>query len=228
MACCAAAFVLQSTAMAHDGQRVKLRAEARDDTTDLRFKAIYKARFEDDGSKQKLKIRVWNGIPGELLVVNVNGDYMETIMVDDSGNGRIRLRTDDMPRSVPELSDGDLLSVGPLSATMEGRDDHPEDRIRLRGRFDDGAGLEIDAKYRSKMKSDGPRLRFKVSIEGADEGDFFDVAINDVFIGTIEVDEDGDGKLKLRARGDDTDSFPKIEEGDTVTVGDMSVTLERR
>lgn len=228
--CCASACLMSVPAptMADDGdRRVKLRAEAEDELTDLRFKASYKARSDDDRSRQKFKVRVWDAIPGELLPVSVNGLFLDFIQVDNSGNGRFRYRSEDMPDALPAFEGGYVVTVGPLEAAFEDRDRSgrsSRSRLRLRAEADD-SGVQFDVKYDAKTRRDRLRRRFKATVEGAEEGDEFDVFYNDELLGTIEADEWGEGKLHFKAHGAHTDEFPMMQEGDEVTVGDTPMTL---
>ena len=229
-ACCAAACLMHFPATAHAGnaERVRLRAEAEDDATDLRFKATYKERSEDDRSRQKFKVRVWDGIPGEMLAVSVNGLFLDWIHVNHNGNGRFRYRSDDMPDALPAFQTGDVVTVGPLEQVFKNRDESGKSnrtRIRLRARTTPGEIVYVDVRYDTRTRKDRLRRWFRVSVDGAVAGDDLDVLVNGELIGTIEIDEWNDGKLRLRSRGADTDKFPMMHEGDTLMVGDTSLTL---
>ena len=72
------------------------------------------------------------------------------------------------------------------------------------------------------------RRRFKVKLEGAAEGDVFDVAINGEYLDSIEADEWGEAALRLRSRNADTEGFPMLQPGDMITVGDTELVLDLR
>ncbi|CAN5871206.1 hypothetical protein BH23ACT10_BH23ACT10_30940 [soil metagenome] len=56
----------------------------------------------------------------------------------------------------------------------------------------------------------------KVQDVNLDAGTELDVAINGVSVGTIQLDDDNDGRLRLRS--DDGDDVPALSDGDIVTV----------
>ena len=94
-------------------------------------------------------------------------------------------------------------------------------RVEVRGPGD----FEVEARY----SENGPDCRrFRLDIAGFVSG-WYDVFVNDVFVGEIFADSsDGEGRLRLETDdGNFPADFPDVMAGDVVSVGDViDVTLQ--
>ncbi len=96
---------------------------------------------------------------------------------------------------------------------------------QLRVEIEGPGDFEVEARY-SEHGSDC--RRFRLDIEGFVSG-WYDVFVNDVFVGEIFADsDDGEGRLRLETDdGNFPAGFPDVAAGDVVSVGDViDVTLQ--
>ena len=114
-------------------------------------------------------------------------------------------------------------------------------RVRIRAEIDDRDRIELEADLiptnadpfasgEAKFEKRDDRTRFEVEVEDVSSIGELDVRANGSSVGSITVDENGDGQLELDTRNGDT--VPDLEAGDVVevfnAVGDLilSGTLE--
>jgi hypothetical protein len=108
-------------------------------------------------------------------------------------------------------------------------------RLRARLRADASAGdISGNAKYREK---DDGRRRFQLEVEGFRPGTTLDVVVAGVRVGSVTIDNLGVGELDFDTQQNDPnddetrpfpDNFPNIGRGDSVRVGQLRGTLQRR
>ena len=220
-------FAAFAIAVPADAATVKARAEVSGGQA-LKFKAEYREKVKQGvTSAQRLQIKVKHAMPLQTLDVAVNGQVVGTITTNVAGRGKLRLKA---PKDVvPAILSGDVISVGPASATFFTK----ADKYKVHGQISaEGSTVVGIVKYHQKPHKGILDRRFMVNIEGAFAGEVFDVTINGVFVGQITADEFGEGQLKLRTAefpGDGWQDlpidFPTLHAGDTVSVGSIVVTL---
>lgn len=106
-------------------------------------------------------------------------------------------------------------------------------RAELNGDDIDGVEPRGEARFVEKIDDDEVRREFEVKVQDVnlDPGTELDVAVNGDSVGTITLEDNQDGELRLRS--DDGDDVPALAEDDEVTVstpdGDviLSGTLEK-
>jgi hypothetical protein len=204
--------------------------------------AQYRERDRDGFMDRRFKVSLDNAVPGATYDVWIGSYFVDTIVADNLGCLNYKLRTvefidddDDvtaMPFDFPVVAATDTIMVGALSGVFYDR--KSESRQRFRMRMDmggDGDEVDVTVKYRERLKHGLLLRRFDVCVEDGFEGDAHDVYVNGDLVGTIVLDELGEGKLKLRTREfiDDPDDgsalpsdFPSLLPGDTVTVGSVT------
>ena len=95
----------------------------------------------------------------------------------------------------------------------------PDGSLQLRVEVESADGSVVEARYDEL----GPDCRrFRLEIEGFASG-WYDVFVNDVFVGEIFADsDDGEGRLRLETdNGNFPAGFPAVAAGDVVSVGDV-------
>jgi len=103
-------------------------------------------------------------------------------------------------------------------------------RMRARLRAAPSAG---DISGAAKYIERGPQhKRFAVEIEGFVPGTEMAITINDVYVGSVKIDDLGVGELKYETRADAgedwlpfPDDFPEVHQGDVVKAGQLGGTL---
>ena len=97
----------------------------------------------------------------------------------------------------------------------------------MKGDFVAGSSVP-DAEGQIEYRQRTDETRLEIEVRDLPEGTY-DVRVNSFLIAELDVDEDGDGDLELRAeRGGDDDfptGFPGINPGDTVTIGGNLLTI---
>jgi hypothetical protein len=157
----------------------------------------------------------------------VNGQVVGTITTNVIGRGKLILRTPQ--NALPFIHSGDVLTVGPATATFFTK----ADKYKVHGHISaEGSTVAGVVKYHQKPHKGILDQRFMVNIEGALAGEVFDVTVNGVLIGSITADEFGAGQLKLRTAAFANESwlalpdgFTPLHAGDTVMVGSIVVAL---
>jgi hypothetical protein len=221
--------------------------------TPLKGKARYEERQKSNGLLRRFKIEVQHGVPGQVHAIFVNGSQVGTVTVNALGRGKFELRTPQfisnpgdgqpMPANFPHLGTGDNVSVGPVSGTMfviNGGGGNPPiphvQDFRLRGDLN-GPGLASGhVEYRERFHNGaGLERRFKVEIEDATGNTNFPVRVNGTLVATITTNGQGFVEFQYRTAGfiDEPGdgipmpaNFPSLQDGDVVTVGSLSTTLE--
>lgn len=234
-------------------------AEARPD--DVRFRAElfgdavtsgharYRERERNAGLDRRFKVQVEDAPVGTQLEVRVNGELFGVITVNALGRGRLQLRTpqfiddpgdgDPMPASFPRLGPDDVVTVGSLSGVFFERGPAAAgqaQRYRVRARLP-GANDQLDGQVRYLERFKNGRLlrRFKAELEDGEPGDVHQVVVEGFVVGSIVLDDFGEGELELRTEAfiDDPDdgdpipdAFPSLLPGDVVQVGPLTGVLE--
>ena len=245
-----AVLAMPSLASAADRYRVNARLFG---PTGMKGQARYEEQPKNGSLQRRFKVEVERGTPGAIHQIFVNGDNVGSVLVGPLGRGKFELRTpqhidspDDgepMPDTFPVLGTGDSVEVGPLSGTMfitisTGSNPPPPiiQDIRLRGDFDGDGAASGKAEYRERFKSGrGLERRFKVEIEDATPNTNYQVRVNGQLVATITTNGSGFEEFQYRTAAfiDDPGdgipmpaSFPSLKDGDVVTVGSMSTTLQ--
>jgi hypothetical protein len=76
------------------------------------------------------------------------------------------------------------------------------------------------AEYEEELEDGELEREFKVEVRDATPDSVLDVVVDSVTVGTITVDANGRGRLKLEGADLDRVAFPDIVDGSTVQVGD--------
>ena len=231
-----------------------------DDDRDVRFKArlfggpfsgksVYRERDRDQGVERRFKVEVEDGPAFATYDVRVNGALVGTVTTNTWGYGELKYRTaafidgddDDwtpMPAGFPALRRSDIVTVGDSTGILFNRSEGTgswRQKYRLEGEVELGNDdLEIEVKYRERMRWGDLRRRFEVEIEDGEAGMAFDVVVNGQFITTLVLQDD-ELEFELRTPefiDDDDDGapmpddFPSLVAGDVVQIGSVSVVLE--
>jgi hypothetical protein len=149
------------------------------------------------------------------------------ITTNPAGNGKLTLRSPN--DSVPAVASGDVITVGPYIGVFLSK----HGKYRVSGDFTGAGTLAGRVKYTERLKHGERDRKFQVNIEGAAPGETFDIYINDLLVGTLTADEQGEGSFKLRSaafvHGDGfapmLNDFPVLQAGDVVTVGPVSTAV---
>lgn len=127
-----------------------------------------------------------------------------------------------------------IVAVGAGSALAgSGSSTQIDLRAELNGDDIDGVEPRGEARFVEQIDDDEVRREFEVKVQDVnlDPGTELDVAVNGDSVGTITLEDNQDGDLRLRS--DDGDDVPALAEDDEVTVstpeGDviLSGTLEK-
>lgn len=127
-----------------------------------------------------------------------------------------------------------IVAVGAGSALAgSGSSTQIDLRAELNGDDIDGVEPRGEARFVEQIDDDEVRREFEVKVQDVnlDPGTELDVAVNGDSVGTITLEDNQDGDLRLRS--DDGDDVPALAEHDEVTVstpeGDviLSGTLEK-
>lgn len=91
-------------------------------------------------------------------------------------------------------------------------------RAELEGDEIDGEEPRGNARFVEQVDGDEVKREFEVDVQDVnlDAGTILDVAVNGVAVGTIELEDNNDGRLRLRS--DKGDDVPALADGDDVTV----------
>ena len=237
-----ACFIIANAAQAASN---KHRAEARlFGAAPMKGKARYEERIKNGQPFKRFKVEIEKALPFQTFDILVNGSQVGTLTTNVLGRGKFQLRTaafidspgdgQPIPADFPKLDTGDVVSVGPLTGTIFDRRDNSVQRVRLRGKFDDGQ-IEGKAEYRERFKNSGLERRFQVEIEDAPAGVSYDILVNGQLVGTLVTGSGDETKFQLRTAafidspgdGDPMpNSFPTIKVDDLVTIGPHSVTMK--
>jgi len=211
--------------------------------TIMKGKATYEERPRFGSTMRRFKVEVERGLPLQAFAVDVNGDLVGTLTTNAGGFGKFELRTPQfidgpedglpMPSGFPRLTNGDTVSVGPLSGTVFNTlTPTLSQRYRVGGK-DEVGSFEISVKYIERFKRTTLRRVFDVEIEGGTPGSFI-VKVNNQNVGTITVDASGNGEFQLESpqfiEPGDTElpmpnTFPTLIPGDVVTVGTRNIII---
>jgi len=109
---------------------------------------------------------------------------------------------------------------------------------RLEARMDAGNDqAQAKATYEHRLRGNRIMQKFKVEVEDWKPNAEPNVYVNGMLVGAIKINRLGFGKLQLRTAsfidgpGDGTPiggSFPRLQPGDTVTVGDLEGVFQNR
>lgn len=183
----------------------------------------------DEDVEMEFEVEVEDAAPGTYDVL-VNGTVIGQLTVDALGDGELNFSTDPddvdespLPANFPEIIDGTTVEIqGIASGTFS-----PVPIVRLEGDFTADAsvaGASGDIRY--KQRPDETELR--IEVEGLAEGSY-EVRVNTFLIASIDIDNKGEGDLRLEAddqgSSDFPNGFPGITSGDTVTVGGNLLTI---
>lgn len=115
--------------IASAGETTKMRARLRSETS--AFAVSGTARYVELGPQhKKFSVEVEGFVPGTELAVLVNGSQVGTLKVDELGVGELaydtRVHPGDedwqlFPIGFPEIHIGDMVTVGRIYGTMQGR-----------------------------------------------------------------------------------------------------------
>jgi hypothetical protein len=109
---------------------------------------------------------------------------------------------------------------------------------RVRARMRTGTAFEGKSDYRERLRGTTLVQTFNVEVNGAQPGEMFEIHINGVLFGTMITNDLGSAELEFRtATVDDNPQdeepplptdFPRINDGDVITVGALSGTYRLR
>lgn len=109
---------------------------------------------------------------------------------------------------------------------------------RVRARMRTGTAFEGKSDYRERLRGTTLVQTFNVEVNGAQPGEMFEIHINGVLFGTMITNDLGSAELEFRtATVDDNPQdeepplptdFPRINDGDVITVGTLSGTYRLR
>ncbi len=212
--------------------------------TPLKGNAVYEEKPKNGQTFRRFKVEVERGVPLQSLDVFVNGNNFGTLVLNAVGRGEFQLRTasfiddphdgDPIPSNFPKLDTGDVIEVGPLTGIIFDQRDNSVQRIDLKGRTPSSDNVDAQAKYRERFKNGKLERRFQVEVEDASGVQSFDISVNGQLVGTLTTNNLGRGEFQLRTGAfidspNDgqpmPNSFPSLQAGDTVQVGDMTITL---
>jgi len=202
---------------------------------DLRGKADYEV--DRDGDREfEVGVRGAAALAGQTLDVFVDGVFAGSLTVDGNGFGRLKLDSE-RGHAVPVVNEGSTVelrlggvavSAGAFVVDTDDDDDGdvgsgaippaPTTRVDLEARLTGGAshpGLRGKADY--EVDRDGDR-EFEVGVRGAAalSGQTLDVFVDGVLVGSLTVDGNGFGRLKLDSERGHT--VPVVNEGSTVEL----------
>lgn len=156
-----------------------------------------RVRFEEKNGDRRFELRVENAeeFAGEKVQVFVDGKKAGSIMLDEDGRGRLRVRTD-KGNNVPKVRTGSLIEVKSgdtlvASATFV--------RVTLNAQLNAVAafpGAEGTARFRQNAAQ--RKLDVKVANLKALAGASLDVFVDGMKVGALAVDAEGLGRLRLR------------------------------
>ena len=115
-----------STALAgNNDHRVKTRLSG---TSLMSGSAKYRERTKKGTIEQRFSVQVEDGVPGAILNVDINGQMLGIIVLDDLGFGELQFRSavfiDDpgdgepIPTGFPKVLAGDLITVGDMTGVF--------------------------------------------------------------------------------------------------------------
>jgi hypothetical protein len=109
---------------------------------------------------------------------------------------------------------------------------------RVRARMRTGTAFEGKSDYRERLRGTTLVQTFNVEVNGAQPGEMFEIHINGVLFGTMITNDLGSAELEFRtATVDDNPQdeepplptdFPRINDGDVITVGALRGTYRLR
>jgi hypothetical protein len=237
-------FSAPAVADGGNGDWHKLRTKLYGDAV-VHGKAEYRERLKFGEPERRFKLNIEDAEPGESFDVLLNGQHLATVTADAEGSVHYHLRSPGwpegeeedghgtMPDDFPVIQPGDAIAVGHLGGMFAAAEDRKWDKYRawLAGAPD----VHAKADYRERIKHGMLERRFKVTIEGGEPGEMFDVYVNGELVGDVTanaagevcwqlrtpefIDDDDDDDCDLEPMPDD---FPRIEREDTVEVGSLS------
>jgi hypothetical protein len=107
-----------------------------------------------------------------------------------------------------------VLLLAASTQSLQGRWDN---RVRLQAQLAPTAA-DPNAQGDAEFRSDSYDTELKVRVQNSTANDVVNVLLNGKSIGTITLDQYGDGELDLDARNGNT--VPTVQAGDTITVTD--------
>ncbi len=196
-----------------------------------------RVELESEGAEAELKIRVDNAPASSSFDVTLNDIALGQLMTDTRGRGELLLSRggDDSNRSpLPDaliaLSPDMELVIGDIVRGKIARAANVEETasLHLLARFSPIDRVERSAEFERESEGGLVRQRFEAALEHAAANGMFDVAVDGILIGRINTDINGKGRLRLsnhsEHEGDQPfpESFPDLESGSIVTIGDVS------
>lgn len=129
-----------------------------------------------------------------------------------------------------------LITMVSIATPQESQAANGEYRVRARMRT--GTPFEGKSDYRERMRGTTLVQTFHVEVNGAQAGQSFEIHVNGVLFGTIIANDLGAAELEYRTVVVDDNpqdeelplptDFPRINPGDTITVGTLSGTYQLR
>jgi hypothetical protein len=209
--------------------------------------AQFRVTEEDGQVERELEIEIEDAPPGSSHLVVIDGQPIDEVTVDDAGRGGLRFSSQaggadlpfpgdfpqivvDMVIAVGSLVEGRLLPAGTTPTDdprLDPPDNHGQDEdVELRALLagDGGRGF---VEFESQRDGSHLRRKFDVEVSGLTPVTMYPVTINQVAVGSLTTDQQGEGKLELSTDPQDVRErplpagFPVVAAGDTVRVGSV-------
>lgn len=202
----------------------KLAAAA--DYPSARGEAEYELSSSGD-QELEVKVKSVSDLVGQTLEVYIDGQFAGTLLVNSSGEAKLKLETEDgdvLPTLGPtstvtvQFSGIDVVSgqfEGPTGGDDDDDDDGDGDSTELETELS-AVGSYPDAEGKAKYKEESESSELEVEVEKAAADATVSIYVDGVEVGTLVLDDEGDGKFSLKSS--DGDSVPTIAAGSTIEV----------
>jgi hypothetical protein len=200
----------------------------------------YSVERQDGFAKVKFAVELANGQPGQTYPIRIGGVTLGEIATDDTGRAAATWTNDrnpgdalPLPSHLPNVVSGLDVAVGsedpvelevvdPMIPHLPPRPEAVGLKIRAFLRGENGEHGQIDFHFR--RSDDGEVIAMFLRVENASPG-VYPVALNDVVVGELTINEFGRGFLRGSTDGSEGSTLPAdikdlIKPGTTISVGD--------
>jgi hypothetical protein len=173
---------------------------------------------EGDVAKGKeFDVDIEGGTPGDVFAVLLNGEDLGEIRIDLSGEGEMELDQYSLPEGFRDPEPGATVKLGDRIevelATLE-------TLTHLESRFEGANGTVGEISYKIEDLAGQVCKEFQLEVEDGEPGREFEVTVDGVKIGTITLDDEGEGDLRIgRGEVEFPKEFRNPKPGSVVKVG---------